>query len=176
MTVSEDRVFDLMVELVDFASIHGLPRTALALEGALDAFLQDRGLARQALPAPDPVGAPLAVDAPRRAAGLPPRHEAAPDRAGHPLAHPTSGPASGLVSGTVFDWPPPALPPAPPHAPADAVPDPDMPPMAALAVMAASDGPGLETAFRSRRPAPAAATPGAPPRRLHLLPSQRVGV
>lgn len=53
VTVSEDRVFDLMVELVEFASVHGLPRTAQALEGALDAFLQDRGLAPTALPSPE---------------------------------------------------------------------------------------------------------------------------
>jgi hypothetical protein len=56
--ISEEQVFDLMADLVEFASTHGLPQTAVALEGALDAYLQDRGLAPKALPAPAPVAAP----------------------------------------------------------------------------------------------------------------------
>jgi hypothetical protein len=54
LRVSEDRVFDLLVELVDFSAEHGLPRTAFALEGAIDAFLQDKGLVPQGLSAPAP--------------------------------------------------------------------------------------------------------------------------
>ena len=58
LRVSEDRVFDLLVELVDFSAEHGLPRTAFALEGAIDAFLQDKGLVPQGLSAPVPVQRP----------------------------------------------------------------------------------------------------------------------
>lgn len=119
VTVSEDRVFDLMVELVDFASVHGLPRTAQALEGALDAFLQDRGLAPQALPAP--IGAP---------AGTGSEHEV-PARA--------------------------------------AAPDPAAAQAAVRAAVAAPDPALADAAFRTRRPV-------TQPRRLHLLPSQRVAV
>jgi hypothetical protein len=117
--VSEDRVFDLMVELVEFASVHGLPRTAQALEGALDAFLQDRGLAPQALPAP----------------------------------------ASGFVGAG-----------SGPEAPALAAsPDPVAARGAVRAAMAAPDPALTDAAFRTRRPV-------TQPRRLHLLPSQRVAV
>ncbi len=52
LRVSEERVFDLLVELVEVSAEHGLPRTAFALEGAIDAFLQDKGLVPQGSGAP----------------------------------------------------------------------------------------------------------------------------
>lgn len=118
-------MFDLLVELVEFSSEHGLPRTAFALEGAIDAFLQDKGLAPQALAAPEPEArmTPGAAS-PTRAAGVP-----------------TRGP----------------LPDRPRHGGAD--------PQAATPEPATMDE-GV-TGFRSRR------VPSVP-RRLHLLPSQRV--
>jgi len=117
--VSEDRVFDLMVEMVEFASAHGLVRTAQALEGALDAFLQDKGLAPQALPVPD-----AAADPGRARAAL-------------------AGDSRDLVGGAGQK--------------------------AAIAAATALDPALAGAAFRTRRPL-------TQPRRLHLLPSQRVAV
>lgn len=118
LRVSEDRVFDLLVELVDFSAEHGLPRTAFALEGAIDAFLQDKGLVPQGLPVPAP--APVQRPVPSATA----------------IALAASAPVlDALHSGSAGAGPE-----------ADAA-----------------------TGFRSRRVS-------SMPRRLHLMPSQRVAV
>jgi hypothetical protein len=132
LRVSEDRVFDLLVEMVDFSAEHGLPRTAFALEGAIDAFLQDKGLVPQGLPAPASVLAPESAPVPD---SLTLQRPAASAIA---IALASSAPVrEALVSGPVG-------------------PDPEGDSVA-------------DAGFRSRRA-------GTMPRRLHLMPSQRVAV
>jgi hypothetical protein len=136
--VSEDQVFDLLMELVDYSAERGLPRTASALEGVLDAFLQDRGLMSQALPAPDDG----AAAAPGPLPGLPPRDWAGtaaglPDASAAALERATAGPVlDALRAGDGTDAP-------------------------------GTAAPAME--FHSRRATQV-------PRRLHLMPSQRVAV
>jgi hypothetical protein len=157
-----------MVEMVDFAGAHGLARTAQALEGALDAFLQDKGLAPLALPIPRAGAVPQGVPVPDTVPvpdALP-----VPDAVPVPGALPVSEAAPAAIPSVAFRTDPDAVPPqtdAPASGAADAA---DAARKAAIAAAALAPDPVLaEAAFRTRRPV-------TQPRRLHLMPSQRVTV
>jgi hypothetical protein len=157
VTVTEDQMFDLLVELVEFACARDLPQTSAALERALDAFLQDRGLAPRALPAPQPglpiMPMPKPVMSPGRApgegAGV--GQGATPDPRSDAPAGPAAVSSAGVGPGAGQGIGPVAVPVAP----------------AVLAAIAAPDPALAAATFQSRRAA-------TRPRRLHLLPTQRV--
>ncbi len=67
MTDERDLAFDLLLELADFTLEHGLPKTSMRIEAALDAFLQETGRTQEARSAPRP-----AKPRPRRPGVRPP--------------------------------------------------------------------------------------------------------